>query len=509
MLEWETLLHVKLGVAALGVALLLAEILLRRAGRPQALKRPRDALLAAAAFAALLCWWNPKSPVDLHWSSLRWVHFSDAFHYYMGPKYFRELGYVHLYECCAAAEARLGRGFEVARRTYRDLESNNFVDGRTLLERSRACEQRFDPARWQVFVHDVDWFRSRMRGWRMTMQDWGYNATPAWNVLGAWLAGTGPVSEGQLALLTLLDVPCLLAMWGLVAWAFGRRTMCVALIFWGTNLAAGSDWTGGSILRQEWLLASVAGICLLHRQKLVAAGAAIAYAASLAIFPGFLALGIGIKALAGWYQERRFTVTPEHRRLLIGAVLAIAVVLPLSARDDDGLRVWLDFAANMRADIQPAPNNMGLPMLLGYESDSRLRTLRLEDWLEARTRTLERRTPLLLGILGAYLVLFVGARRQPDWMVAILGLGFAVLTLQLSCYYYAFLLLFGLLWPRHAGVGLALLGVSLASHLIYARWPDVEEYSTWLSLAVVSFVIYAMAAVRFSKLRSYPATRSG
>jgi hypothetical protein len=44
--------------------------------------------------------------------------------------------------------------------------------------------------------------------------------------------------------------------------------------------------------------------------------------------------------------------------------------------------------------------------------------------------------------------------------------------------------------------------VSLASHLIYERWPDVEEYSTWLSLAAVSFVSYAMAAVRFSKLRS-------
>jgi hypothetical protein len=506
LIDWETVLSAKLGVAALGVALLLAEILLRRAGRPQALKRCRDALLAATAFAALPGWWNLSSPIDLPWPSLRAVHLSDAFHYYMGPKYFRELGYEHLYECCAAAEVELGRAREVVRRTYRDLASNTFVDGRTVLERSLACKRRFEPGRWQVFVHDVAWFRSRMPGWQTTMQDWGYNATPAWNVLGAWLAGTDPVTKEQLALLTVLDVPLLIAMWGLVAWAFGWRPMCVALIFWGTNIMAGGDWTSGSILRQEWLLASVAGICLLRRQRPVAAGAAIAYAASLTIFPGFMALGIGIKALTGWLAERRLSFTPEHRGLLVGAGLAIAVVLPLSALEGGGARVWLDFVENTRADMAPSPNNVGLPMLLGYDGDNLLyqpgpenRARSVEEWSEARTRTLEGRTPLLWAILAAYGALFVGTRREPDWVVAILGLGFAGLALQLSCYYHAVLLLFGLLWPRHGGMGLALCGVSLASHLIYARWPDVEQYSTGLSLAVVCFVIYAVAAVRFSK----------
>jgi hypothetical protein len=282
--------------------------------------------------------------------------------------------------------------------------------------------------------------------------------------------------------------------------------MCVGLIFWGTNLAAGSNWTGGSILRQEWLLASAAGVCLLRRRKLVAAGAAITYAASLVVFPAFLALGVAVETLAAWARERRLALSPERKRLLAGAVLAVAVVLPLSVLEG-GSRAWLDFAANLRTDIQPSTNNLGLPMLLGYSSDGRLRMLRLEnrarpaaDWMEARTRTLAGRTPWLLGIVGAWLALFVGvARRQPDWVAAILGLGLAALTIQLSCYYYAFLLLFALLWPRHASLGLALCAVALASHWILARWRDEEEYATWLSLVVVAFVFYATAAVRAAR----------
>src|SRR5262245_12638312 len=111
LLSPETVMHVKLAVVAFTVALLLAELALRRSGRPDALRRLRDVGLAAAGVAGALCWWNLfQYSGEPSRQSLRWVHFSDAFHYYMGPKYFRELGYTHLYECCAAAELSLGAG---------------------------------------------------------------------------------------------------------------------------------------------------------------------------------------------------------------------------------------------------------------------------------------------------------------------------------------------------------------------------------------------------------------
>jgi len=507
MLDRETVFGVKVAVAVFVTAWLVLDLALRWLGRAETGRRLRDATLAAAGLVALLCWWNLlRFGFDDRAPTLSWVHFSDAFHYYMGPKYFRELGYTHLYDCSAAAEQQLGDGPRVARRTYRDLETNEVVSGGAILARSRACQASFSPERWQLFVHDVAWFRSRMPGWETTMQDWGYNATPAWNVLGSWVAGNGPVSERRIAWLSVLDVPVVLSMWALVVWAFGWRTACVALAFWGTNLAGGYNWTGGSILRQEWLLASAAGVCLLRKEKWVAAGAAITYAASLAIFPAALALGTAVRLVLDSWRQRRLRLAPESLRLLLGAALAVAVVVPLSAQRAGGIGAWLRFADNIRGDMQPAPNNVGLPMLLSYDGDTRLRMLTLEnrarpaaDWGELRKETLAGRRLWLLLAVAAYAALFVGAARsQPEWVTAILGLGFPVLALQLSCYYWAVLLLYGFLWPRFAGVGVALSALSVASHAIYGRWPDPEEYSTWFSGLGVLFVYYAAAVACFA-----------
>ena len=89
-------------------------------------------LALVLGLVAALSWWDPlllprERPPGLHW-----VHPTDSFHYYMGPKYFRELGYFSLYECLAAAEIELGAGAAVARRAYRDLGTNQPFAGARL-----------------------------------------------------------------------------------------------------------------------------------------------------------------------------------------------------------------------------------------------------------------------------------------------------------------------------------------------------------------------------------------
>jgi hypothetical protein len=516
VLDRETLSDFTFALASLGTALLALELILH--GRPAAHRftRVRAVMLGSVALLSALVWWKPLwTPAPEPSTPLYGVHITDSFHYYMGPKYFRELGYTDLYTCVAAAEVQLGGRAQIGKRLYRDLATNQAMPGHQVLKQARSCRERFTPAAWKRFVHDVDWFRQRVPFWAVMMQDWGYNATPAWNALGALLAGTSPVTESQLLWLTRLDAALLLACAAFICWAFGWRTLCVTSIFWGTYTASSYGWTGGSILRHEWLLASVAGVCLLKKQRPLAAGAAITYAATLTVFPGFLAVGIGLKAIGEWFHARRIAFSIEQRRLLLGAALTLAVVLPASVPSGGTAAAWAGFVTNSRIDSAPSPNNMGLPALLSYDQSERLRTFELteggwagEAWAEVRERTLAERRPLHIGLVLAFLCLTVAAaRRQPSWIAALLGLGIVVFVFELSCYYYAFLALFGLLWPRHRSLGVALCATAASSLWIAERWPDDEDLYTWLSLLAVLYVTAAATLLYFAP-RDGPGSKS-
>ena len=92
---WELLL------ALLGMALLVAG---RLSGRYRGGSRVWDRLLALGGVVAFLTFFNFG---HLHFHNF--VHVWDTYHYYMGAKYFREVGYENLYDCAAIADAESGR----------------------------------------------------------------------------------------------------------------------------------------------------------------------------------------------------------------------------------------------------------------------------------------------------------------------------------------------------------------------------------------------------------------
>src|SRR5262245_27997859 len=100
---WRTE-HLRVVLAAAGAGLLAVGALLARLGRPQGQRYLRDSLLAALGVLGALSWWGSGG---LHLTS-PYIHVPDMFHYYVGAKYFRELGHTRLYECTVVAEAEEG-----------------------------------------------------------------------------------------------------------------------------------------------------------------------------------------------------------------------------------------------------------------------------------------------------------------------------------------------------------------------------------------------------------------
>src|SRR5260370_26756082 len=164
---------IKIVVATGGAAVLLWGLALRLRRRPDAHRRLRAGLLLALGLLGGACWWNlfvlQGGP---------YLHVGDAYHYYVGAKYFRELGYTRLYRCTAIADAEDGFLEDVRRRQVRDLETNVFVLRGTqeILAEPEKCKRNFSEERWLGFKHDVDFFRSRApsRLWADMQVDHGY-----------------------------------------------------------------------------------------------------------------------------------------------------------------------------------------------------------------------------------------------------------------------------------------------------------------------------------------------
>jgi hypothetical protein len=114
-----------------------------------------------------------------------WLHLHDVAHYYLGSKYFDELGYSDLYVGMLRAESeRYTNHFKAVE--ARDLDSYEIVDIRRLLARSDAVKSRFTPERWSAFQDDVGFFRDTLGPqWGDVLRDRGFNPTPVW----AWLGG--------------------------------------------------------------------------------------------------------------------------------------------------------------------------------------------------------------------------------------------------------------------------------------------------------------------------------
>ena len=427
--------YVKIALAAAALAILIWEQRRGRragagagAGTATTGATPRsEKLLRVLGVLGVLAYFNFGS---FHFDGIT-VHLWDGLHHHLGAKYVDELGYDGLYDCIAVADAEQpGGAARAARRVMTDLRTNQMTTGADVVAHPERCRGRFSPARWQAFTADVAFFRSHFpdADWQRLTGDHGFNASPVWVLVARPLVGDAPVTDRRLELLAALDPLLMLAALAAVAWAFGLRGAALVAIVWGTYFPARLWWTGGSLLRWDWLAALLAGVAFARRGRPHAAGALLAYAALSRLFPVFALVGVALAALVA--LVRRQALDRALVRLLLGAAVTAALLVPLAGamRPEHG---WREFAGNVRKHTSVAsPNRMGLAVVVAFNPATRQGQLarRGDDdvrgrWERAQDETLRARRPLwlVLAALGV-VAIALATREQPAWAACVLGL---------------------------------------------------------------------------------------
>jgi hypothetical protein len=100
-------------------------------------------------------------------------------------------------------------------------------------------------------------------------------------------------------------------------------------------------------------------------------------------------------------------------------------------------------------------------------------------WKDARLKSFHEARPLYIGIILCYLVLIGLAVRGVDpWVAAALSSTLIAFGVELTCYYYAFVIVVGLLYYRHEAAGRWLLAATAFTQFI--GWAPIQGMPEWL-----------------------------
>ncbi|MFZ5897423.1 MAG: glycosyltransferase family 87 protein [Myxococcota bacterium] len=484
--SWEILTRgFRIFLAMTGALALIYEIRARRMGEriPERTRRRLAWLFTVLAFGVYFDFGNPNTRYS------EYYHRHELYHYYLGSKYFQEVGYTRLYECSLIAEVENGRLDQVKNREVRDLRVNLIkpVSETYILKDPDQCKKHFTKERWDTFKREIDWFYRSAAGsyWEGMQKDHGYNPPPVWSMTGKFFGSFHEASDGFFKVLASIDVLLHLGIVLLLNWAFGWRVMAVCTVFWGANAPADFYWTGGAFLRQDWLFFLVAAVCCARKRYFFLAGFALTWSALLRIFPGVFVVGWAI--IIGLYLIQSIRrgppkipgdnappllryLHPDHRRVIAGCVVALATLVPASIVVC-GAESYKEFYHHTLKTHQNTPltNHMGLESMVVHNWEGRMRFGRddnlsdpFEGWKKGRIERFRKLKPLFIGIVLAVFAWTVWALRRTKllWVGTALSLPIVMCLTNLTCYYYCMFLIGGVLVAARPQLGVPFLVTS-------------------------------------------------
>jgi hypothetical protein len=418
-----------------------------------------------------------------------YYHRHELFHYYMGSKYFGEVGYGRLYECTAIAEVELGFGNKLKKQELRDLRVNLIrpIPDTYVFSDPDQCKSHFTPERWDSFKEEIKWFEQSSRGtyWDNMKKDHGYNPPPVWTMAGKFIGSFGTASDGFFKALASIDVILHIAVLALLGWAFGFRVMAVGSVFWGTNAVANFYWTGGAFMRQDWVFFLIASVALARKRHFGLSGAALMWSALLRVFPAVMFFGAGVIVLFHLLRHKR--LHRDHMRFIAGAAICMGVLVPASIAVS-GVGAYKEFAHHISIHRHtPLTNHMGLETILSHNWEGRMlftQDDRLDDpfkgWKDHRTERVAQ-LKWLQNTIVAFVALWIAwalRRTKLLWLGIPLSATLLISLLNLTCYYYVVLLPAVVLIRARPALTVALLATSAASQVLHNRFYFIDDKFT-------------------------------
>lgn len=442
------------------------------------------------------------------------IHHADVYHYYIGAKYFAELGQTGLYEATVIADFEDDRRRFRPAMTIRDLrDSAREIPRKAVLKRRDEIVGRFSPDRWRYFKNDLAFFRKADPArWNASeiQRDHGYNGTPLTTaVLGA-LANWNPGGTAAfLAAAVWLDLVLVLATGACVGLLLGGYAGGVFLFFWFANPLNDYDFTGGGFLRYNYFIAIALGIAFYRRGWLVASGVGLATASLFRIFPVFFPFALLAADVLHPASRQRLR---RNRSLYAATAVTAAGLLAVTSlvSTPGGINPWLEQASvvSSRNALQ-SPNGVSLRFPFLYRAEHNVSAVLAAaargetlDWLSATNHTFEaRRFHFYAALAALLLVSVVFARRSRGTETFFLGIVAIFGVLIVSHYYYCLLALVPLMFRENRRV-VELLAAGMATVIVTGWLPAVRETLDLRYVVVSLAVLVTLGAILALRLRA-------
>jgi hypothetical protein len=276
------------------------------------------------------------------------VHYHEQFHFYLGSKYLHELRYDAIYDAAVLASVDDG----ILQQPVSRRDPMDFLPWRGKIHPYREAEvrDRFTPERWREFRRDVAFFfRDQKARPDRVLMDHGNTGSPAWAMMASLFTSNLALGRASTLVLGYLDVFLLLVLFMTVWWAFGGRTMALAMVV-GLSVPIVYDYLGGSILRMDWLFALGMSVCLFEKRYFRTAGIVLGYAVATKLLAGIMVLPLGLYFVAATIRDRR--VDREHLRYVLFAVLGLALFVVLAGWYFADAALWQDYLKRMVTTLQ-------------------------------------------------------------------------------------------------------------------------------------------------------------